>query len=65
MVTCLAARGTQHGVYRERALASGYRVRARVELATGAVAWCKENPRPLHPDTEEFVAVPLSRACTG
>jgi hypothetical protein len=65
VVTCLAARGRQQGVYRDRALVSGYRFRARVELATGAVAWCKENPRPLHPDTEEFVVVPLSRACTG
>jgi hypothetical protein len=65
VVTCLAARGTHQGVYRDRALVSGYRFRARVELATGAVAWCKENPRPLHPDTEEFVVVPLSRACTG
>jgi hypothetical protein len=27
--------------------------------------WCKENPQPLHPDTEEFVKVPVSRKCTG
>ena len=32
---------------------------------TGAVAWCKENPQPLHADQEEFVVVPLSKACTG
>jgi hypothetical protein len=65
VVTCLAERGTQRGVYRGRALVSGFRFRARVELATGAVAWCKENPRPLHGDQEEFVVVPVSRACTG
>jgi hypothetical protein len=27
--------------------------------------WCKENPPPLHGDQEEFVKVPVSRACTG
>jgi hypothetical protein len=65
VLTCLAERGTLQGVYRERALVTGARFRARVELATGAVAWCNENPRPLHADQEEFVVVPLSRACTG
>ena len=48
-----------------RELVSGYRFRGRVELPSGRAAWCKENPRPLHPDQEEFVVVPLSRACTG
>lgn len=63
--TCLAARGGIEGEYGDRALVTGYRFRARVVLASGAAAWCKENPRPLHADQEEFVVVPLSRACTG
>ncbi len=63
--TCIAERGQGRGVYRDRNLVSGYRFRARVVPATGAAAWCKENPRPLHGDQEEFVVVPLSRACTG
>jgi hypothetical protein len=65
VLTCLVQRGEQVGIYRGRALVRGYRFRGRVNLATGAAAWCKENPRPLHPDQEEFVVVPLSRACTG
>jgi hypothetical protein len=36
-----------------------------VELKSGSAVWCKENPQPLHPDTEEFVKVPVSRKCTG
>ena len=44
---------------------SGYRFRGRVVLDTRATTWCKENPRPLHGDQEEFVTVALSRACTG
>ena len=63
--TCLAERGAERGRYLDRELVSGYRFRARVIRATGAAAWCKENPRPLHADQEEFVVVPLSRACTG
>jgi hypothetical protein len=63
--TCIAERGDQRGVYLDRELVSGYRFRGRVDRETGAAAWCKENPRPLHPDQEEFVTVPLSRACTG
>ena len=63
--TCLAERGEERGAYQDRDLVSGYRFRARVERATGAAAWCKENPQPLHADQEEFVVVPLSRACTG
>ncbi len=62
--TCLVERG-ERGTYRGRDLLLGYRFRGRVELASGRAAWCKENPRPLHPDTEEFVTVPLARACTG
>lgn len=63
--TCLARQGSSNGVYRNRMLVSGYRFRARVINGTGAVAWCKENPQPLHADQEEFVVVPLSKACTG
>jgi hypothetical protein len=63
--TCLAQQGRSSGVYAERRLVSGYRFRARAITATGAVAWCKENPQPLHPDQEEFVVVPLPKACTG
>jgi hypothetical protein len=63
--TCLAEQFRETDAYRDRDIISGYRFRARVNLATGAVAWCKENPRPLHPATEEFVVVSLSRACTG
>jgi hypothetical protein len=61
---CLVERSGR-GTYRGRDLLLGYRFRGRVELASGRAAWCKENPRPLHPDTEEFVTVPPSRACTG
>ena len=63
--TCLARQGTGSGVYGDRKLVSGYRFRARVVEATGAAAWCKENPQPLHADQEEFVVVPLSKECTG
>jgi hypothetical protein len=63
--TCLAERGAGRGVYRDRVLVSGYRFRGRANRATGAAVWCKENPQPLHPDQEEFVVVPLARACTG
>jgi hypothetical protein len=62
--TCLVEHG-KRGTYRGRDLLIGYRFRGRVELASGRAAWCKENPRPLHPDTEEFVTVPIARACTG
>jgi hypothetical protein len=62
--TCLVERGGR-GVYRGRDLLLGYRFRGRVELGTGLAAWCKENPPPLHADQEEFVRVPVSRACTG
>jgi hypothetical protein len=65
VLTCLAEQFRKEDAYRDRDVVSGYRFRARVDLATGAVAWCKENPRPLHPATGEFVVVELSRACTG
>ncbi len=65
VLTCIAERGEERGRYLDRNLVSGYRFKARVMRATGAAAWCKENPRPLHADQEEFVIVPLSRACTG
>lgn len=62
--TCLVEQGIR-GEYQGRALVSGYRFRGRVALPSGQAAWCKENPRPLHPDQEEFVVVPLSKDCTG
>lgn len=62
--TCLVEQGIR-GEYQGRALSSGSRVRGRAELSSGQAAWCKENPRPLHPDQEEFVVVPLSKDCTG
>jgi hypothetical protein len=65
VVTCLAERFREADAYRERDIVSGYRFRARVNLATGVATWCKENPRPLHPATGEFVVVELSPACTG
>jgi hypothetical protein len=63
--TCLAEQFREADAYRDRDVVSGYRFRARVKLATGATAWCKENPRPLHPAQGEFVVVELSRDCTG
>jgi hypothetical protein len=62
--TCLVESGGR-GTYRGRDLLLGYRFRGRVELKSGSAVWCKENPQPLHPDTEEFVKVPVSRKCTG
>lgn len=62
--TCLVERGIR-GDYLGREIVSGYRFRGRVQPGTGRADWCKENPRPLHADQEEFVVVPLSRACTG
>jgi hypothetical protein len=61
---CLVEQG-ERGVYRGRDLLIGYRFRGRVELATRQAVWCKEHPPPLHADQEEFVKVPVSRACTG
>jgi hypothetical protein len=62
--SCLVEKGIR-GEYQGRDLVSGYRFRGRVKIAGGQAAWCKENPRPLHPDQEEYVVVALSRACTG
>lgn len=65
VLTCLAEQFREGDAYLDRDVVSGYRFRARFIYATGAVAWCKENPRPLHPATGEFVVVDLSRTCTG
>ena len=45
-----------------RVLESGYRLSARAELPAGTLAWCKENPRPLHP-TSYVLSVPISADC--
>jgi hypothetical protein len=63
--TCLVERGRREGAYRGRDIVLGYRFRARVELGSGSAVWCRESPPPLHGDQEEFVKVPLARACTG
>jgi hypothetical protein len=46
----------------ERVLESGYRFSARAQLPAGTLAWCKENPRPLHP-TSYVLSVPISPEC--
>jgi hypothetical protein len=46
----------------ERVLDSGYRFSARAQLPAGTLAWCKENPRPLHP-TSYVLSVPISPDC--
>jgi len=46
-----------------RRLVSGYRFRGRADLAARRYVWCKENPRPLHPDTSHFPSVPLDPRC--
>jgi hypothetical protein len=57
---CFAAIGrVQSG---ERVLESGYRFSARAQLPAGTLAWCKENPRPLHP-TSYVLSVPISPKC--
>lgn len=45
-----------------RVMESGYRLSARAELPAGTLAWCKENPRPLHP-TSFVLSVPISGDC--
>jgi hypothetical protein len=45
-----------------RVLESGYRFSARAQLPAGTLAWCKENPRPLHP-TSFVLSVPISPEC--
>ncbi len=46
----------------ERVLESGYRFSAYARLPSGALAWCKENPRPLHP-TSYVMSIPISPEC--
>jgi len=46
----------------ERVLEEGYRFSARAQLPAGSLAWCKENPRPLHP-TSFVLSVPISSEC--
>jgi hypothetical protein len=46
----------------ERVLESGYRFSGRAQLPAGTLAWCKENPRPLHP-TSYVLSVPISPDC--
>jgi len=46
----------------ERTLEWGYRFSARAQLPAGTLAWCKENPRPLHP-TSYVLSVPISPEC--
>ncbi len=45
-----------------RTYTSGYRFSARAQLPAGTLAWCKENPRPLHP-TSYVLSVPISPEC--
>ena len=45
-----------------RVLTTGYRFSARAQLPAGTLAWCKENPRPLHP-TSFVLSVPISPEC--
>jgi hypothetical protein len=54
----LTGRNTTGG----RVIESGYRFSARAELPAGTLAWCKENPRPLHP-TSYVISVPISPEC--
>jgi hypothetical protein len=46
----------------DRVLESGYRFSARAQLPAGTLAWCKENPRPLHP-TSYVLSIPTSPEC--
>jgi len=57
---CFTLRTTRKAGY---TIESGYRFSARVDAGRGSLAWCKRNPRPIHPDTGYFVTVPVSRAC--
>ena len=57
---CFTLRTTRKAIY---TIESGYRFSARVNARRGSLAWCKRNPRPIHPDTGYFVTVPVSRAC--
>ena len=46
-----------------RAYTTGYRFSARAQLPAGTLAWCKENPRPLHPTSQSYVSLPISTTC--
>jgi hypothetical protein len=46
----------------DRVLEEGYRFSARAQLPRGTLAWCKENPPPLHP-TSFVLSVPISPEC--
>jgi hypothetical protein len=48
----------------------GQRIRARVRVratgsagSAGSLVWCRDFPRPLHPDTQAYVTVPIPAAC--
>jgi hypothetical protein len=53
---------TQRNRAGERVFEQGYRFSARAELGPGMLAWCKENPRPLHP-TSHVITLPISPEC--
>jgi hypothetical protein len=57
---CFALTGRSHSG--GRVLETGYRFSARAQLPAGTLAWCKENPRPLHP-TSFVLSVPISPEC--
>ena len=46
-----------------RTIVSGQRFVARIDLRSRQGTWCKTNPRPLHPDTANYVSVPISSRC--
>lgn len=57
---CFTLRTTRKAGY---TIESGYRFNGRADARRGSLAWCKRNPRPIHPDTGYFVTVPVSREC--
>jgi hypothetical protein len=57
---CFVAIGRRRAV--GRTYTAGYRFSARAQLPAGTLAWCKENPRPLHP-TSYVITVPMSSDC--
>ena len=58
---CFATQATKQT--RAARLQTGYAYRARANLETLELAWCKLNPRPIHADQEEFIHVELSPEC--
>jgi len=46
-------------------LASGFHFTAALNRETSRLTWCKLNPRPIHPDTQSYVRLPLAPACVG